>query len=369
LRVKSTLRRFFGYLLPMAAARPQRETNPSVLRLALSRRVNQRIVGEGHIDLPCIPTMLDAYTTKLATLWEVLGKPFVDSEIATMRGLLEQQLRAGYQASPYARLIVSYQSKPPPEGIKYVIRLNPQTMDQIYSTGWVSEEKPLPFGRLPDAKVIALAKELGDAGSAPVLDVGAGTGRNAVPLARLGYPVRAIEPVAKLASEMRAVAEKEGLNLTVDEVDFFGPTVSLESGHYKLAIATEVLSHFRSVDQIRQFFEKLAAAMAPGGLILVSCFLSAEGYKPDAVAREATSFAWCSIFTRAELKFIVDELPFDRMSDESVHDYEKEHLPETGWPPTSWFATWTQGADAFDLPPGKAPMDMRWLVYRRRSST
>ena len=219
-------------------------------------------------------------------------------------------------------------------GIKYVINLNSQTIDQIYSTGWVAEDKPLPFGRLPDAKVIEVAKGLGDPQSAPILDIGAGTGRNALPLARLGHPTRAIEPVAKLAAEMRVVAEKEKLELEVDEADFFGPALSLPNGHYKLAIASEVLSHFRGVSQIRQFFEKLAGAVAPGGLVLVSCFLTAEGYKPDTLAREATEFAWSSVFTRAELKFIVDELPFDRMSDQSVHDFEKEHLPESSWPPT-----------------------------------
>jgi len=239
-------------------------------------------------------------------------------------------------------------------------------MEQIYSTGWVTEDKPLPFGRLPDAKVISVAAGLGDPRSAPVLDIGAGTGRNAVPLARLGHPIRAIEPVAKLADEMRKGAQAEELVLEVDDIDFLGPAVSLPAGHYALALATEVLSHFRNVGQVRQLFERLAPAMAPGGLVLVSCFLTADGYKPDALAREASEFAWCTLFTRSELKFIVDELPFDKMSDESVHDYENEHLQPSSWPPTSWFVSWTQGADAFDVPAGKAPMEMRWLVYRRR---
>lgn len=55
-----------------------------------------------------------------------------------------------------------------------------------------------------------------------------------------------------------------------------------------------------------------------------------------------------------------------RISDESVFEYEKARLPESAWPPTGWFAAWTQGIDMFDLPAGKAPIDMRWLVYRRK---
>jgi 2-polyprenyl-3-methyl-5-hydroxy-6-metoxy-1,4-benzoquinol methylase len=330
--------------------------------------VNHRIVGEGQIDFPCIPSMLDFYMTKLTNLWEILGKPFTEPELASLRGLLKQQLEAGYKASRYARVIVGYQSRPMPEGIKYVIRLNAQTMEDIYSTGWVSDEKQTPFGRLPDAKVTALAAQLGEPGDVPVLDIGAGTGRNSLPLARLGHPVTAVEPVARLSDEMRKVADAEKIPLQVIGADFLSPTTTASHSHYKLAILAEVVSHFRDLGEVRQLFAKLAETMAPGGLVLVSCFLSAEGYKPDTAAREACGFAWCSLFTRAELKFIVDDLPFDRMSDESVHDYEKENLPEGGWPPTPWFVTWSQGSDAFDVPVGKAPVDLRWLVYRRRTT-
>jgi hypothetical protein len=51
-----------------------------------------------------------------------------------------------------------------------------------------------------------------------------------------------------------------------------------------------------------------------------------------------------------------------------VFEHEKPRLPESAWPPTGWFAEWTQGIDRFDLPAGKAPIDMRWLVYRGSSS-
>lgn len=311
--------------------------------------------------------MLDTYVAKLATLWEVLGKPFSDAELATLRATLEQQLAVGYRASPYARIIVGYQSRPLPAGVKYVVRINAQTMEEIYSTGWVTEDKQTPFGRLPDAKVVALAAELGDPATVPVLDVGAGTGRNAIPLARLGHPVCAVEPVAKLADEIRKAATAEGLSLRVEQHDFSSSQLPMPAGHFKLAVVAEVVSHFREVSQVRELFEKLAGAMAPQGLVLVSSFLTSDGYKPDAMAREASAFCWCSMFTRAELRFIVDDLPFDRISDESTHDYEKEHLPEAAWPPTSWFVSWSQGRDTFDVPVGKSPIDLRWLVYRRRS--
>jgi 2-polyprenyl-3-methyl-5-hydroxy-6-metoxy-1,4-benzoquinol methylase len=345
----------------------QRETNPSALRLALIRRVDHRSLAEGQVDFPCLPSMLDVYMKKLATLWEVLGKPFKEEELATLREIMEKTLISGHQSSPYARIIVGFQNRPAPEGIKYLVRLNAQTLEQIYSTGWIGEGKETPFGRLPDAKVMALAASLGDPASAPVLDIGAGTGRNSIPLARRGHPTYAIEPVATLASEMRKVAESERLALEVTQADFLAPGLVLRPAHYKLAVIAEVLSHFRSSSDARRLFETLVPAMAPGGLVLVSAFLSSDGYKPDELAREVTGFAWSTIFTRAEIKFITDELPFDKLSDESVHDFEKEHLPESAWPPTPWFPSWSRGTDAFDVPLGKAPMDLRWLVYRRRA--
>ena len=29
----------------------------------------------------------------------------------------------------------------------------------------------------------------------------------------------------------------------------------------------------------------------------------------------------------------------------SVHDYEKEHLPEGAWPQTNWYPNWTAGQE------------------------
>jgi SAM-dependent methyltransferase len=57
----------------------------------------------------------------------------------------------------------------------------------------------------------ALADELGD----PVLELGAGTGRVALALARSGHQVIAVEREAELAEELRRRAERAGAELTV----------------------------------------------------------------------------------------------------------------------------------------------------------
>jgi len=108
------------------------------------------------------------------------------------------------------------------------------------------------------------------------------------------------------------------------------------------------------------------AALAPGGRLLLNAFVPTDGYKPDDVTRQVAEVAWCTLFTRGELATVTDELSLERISDESAFDYEKEHLPAEAWPPTPWFEDWAHGRNVFALPPGKVPVELRWLDYRRR---
>ena len=48
-----------------------------------------------------------------------------------------------------------------------------------------------------------------------------------------------------------------------------------------------------------------------------------------------------------------------------MYEYEKAHLPDGAWPPTSWYDRWVSGLDVFDVEREQCPIEMRWLVYRR----
>jgi len=344
----------------------QRETNVAVLKQALVRRFDRRITGQGELEFPCIPSMLEPYLSKLAAVFSAMGKPFSDAELDQLKKALETELVRGFHQSPYSRLAVRFEThRPPHPGIQYFVTAKVQMLEEVYAQWGENQTTPL-FGRLPDAKVVALASELGDPKSTPVLDIGAGNGRNSVPLARLGHPTTAVEPVEVMANEIRRVAGEEKLPLEVIQRSIFSPDIPGKKGHYKLAIVAEVTSHFQHAADMRTLFDKLADALAPGGLALVSAFLTTDGYKPDEMARQVSQVLWSTMYTRAELQFIAQELAFERVSDESVYDYEKEHLPADAWPPTSWFEAWTQGGDVFALPAGKPPIELRWLAYRRR---
>jgi hypothetical protein len=70
-------------------------------------------------------------------------------------------------------------------------------------------------------------------------------------------------------------------------------------------------------------------------------------------------------FTRDEMATAVAGLPLTLLADDSVHDCDKQHLPEGAWPQTNCYPNWTAGQDVFDLQRQYRPIDMRWLVYRK----
>ena len=107
--------------------------------------------------------------------------------------------------------------------------------------------------------------------------------------------------------------------------------------------------------------------LAADGRLVFNAFLAEDGYEPDDATRELGQQSYTSMFTRDEMATAVAGLPLRLLSDDSVHDYEKEHLPDGAWPPTNWYPNWTAGQDVFDLQREYVPIDMRWLVYGRIS--
>ena len=212
--------------------------------------------------------------------------------------------------------------------------------------------------------MLALAGEAADPAGYRVLDVGAGTGRNALALARRGHPVDAVEIAPKFAEVMREEAERESLGVRVIQSDVF---TAMEGVHeqYQLMVLSEVVPDFRTTHELRGAFELAADCLAPGGAMVFNTFLDRRGYSPDGAAREFGQQCNTMIFTRAEVAAAVAGLPLQLVGDDSAHDYEKAHLPDGAWPPTGWFDGWASGLDVFDVEPGDSPIELRWLVYRK----
>ena len=350
-----------------SAGKQPPETRAAALRQALLRRLPRRIAGAGHVRFPAVPALLDSYVESLQTIFTTLGRPFSTAELTKLRGILDEKLREGFRQSPYARVMITYETATPPEvSLSYRIAVQISTIADEYAE-WVATRTPPLFGAHADAKVLALARELGPPSEVPVLDVGAGTGRNTVPLARAGFPTDAVELAPALAAILRDEVTKQGLAVRVFEGDALDPALGIPTDHYRLVVLAEVVaSHGRSVAQVRALLERMTALLASGGLLLLSLFLTRSGYQPAPEIREAGEVFWSCLFTRNELFSAAAGLGLQLVSDESVYEFERQHLPPESWPPTGWFSEWVNGLDVVDLPIGQSPFELRWVAYRRR---
>ncbi len=342
--------------------RPAKSVDQAPLREALARRLYRRSVVKGEIELPAVPGMLDEYVTMCANLFAGVGRRFTANQLAHLRTVLEGELATAFGASPRSTIVVSFDA---PVGmvLNYYVKPQWSTLEAAYET-WVSTRKPPLFGTEPDARVWALANEARHPKVYRILDIGAGTGRNALALARRGHPVDAVEMTPKFADMIRSSAAKESLHVSVIQRNVFSSLDDLRQD-YQLILLSEVVSDFRTPQQLRGVFELAAVCLAPGGRLVFNAFLPRDGYTPDAAARELGQQVYTSIFTEDEMSTAAAGLDFELVANDSVYEYEKAHLPEGAWPPTSWYAEWVSGQDLFDVAREKSPIEMRWLVYQK----
>ena len=339
-----------------------RSFDASILREAMARRLYRRAVVNAQIRVPAVPSMIDEYVTMCANVFGVAGVQHTAEQSAQLKAVLAAELDKAYTASSRSNIVISFHS---PFGItmNYRVATESVTIAGHYD-GWASSREGPLFGTEPDARVWALAGEAADPRTYPVLDVGAGTGRNALALARRGHPVDAVEMSPKFADIIRAEAQRESLTVRVMNGDVF-ETMDGVRRDYQLIVLAEVVPDFRTTGELRGIFELAADCLAPGGQLVFNAFLAREGYIPDDAARELGQQCNTMIFTRNELATAASQLPVDLVSDDSAYEYEKAHLPDGAWPPTSWYEGWASGLDVFDLEREDSPVELRWLVYQK----
>jgi len=341
---------------------------PRSTRTALIAGLNRRIRTEGELSFPAAPALLDVYLRRLLALFANMGKPFSRTERAALREMLAPRLQDGFALSPHSRVHIKWQAEAPPgAGVDYRVWLETGTVEAEYDHWLVSREPPL-FGTSPDAKLLHVAGALDRSRQHRVLDIGAGTGRNTFALARVGLIVDALEPTPAFCEALRSAARAERAPIEVIEASLFSPKLALRGARYSLIVCSEVTSHFRGVEELRTLFERAARWLRPGGSLLLNAFVANSTFEPDALARELSQLAWSTIFTRKDLARATRGLSLSRLSDESVHDYEKAHQPPENWPPTSWYESWSRGLNCFRAKRGAAPMELRWLHYRKLAS-
>lgn len=334
----------------------------AIVREGLQDRLLNRATAQGSIALPAVPAMIDDYVGICLRTFIALGVEFSTEQEQALRAVLLKQLQAAFDASPRSQIEITYES-PIGSRISYHVSTRWSSIETAYDN-WVDTREPPFFGSAPDAKVMSLAATCSNAQSAPVLDLGAGTGRNALPLARAGHPVDAIELTGRFAELLEEQAQSQSLSVRVLRRDaLFAPTDLRRD--YHLIIASEFVTDFRSDAQLRRLFDIASSCLAPGGCLLMSVFLTVPGYLPDEAARQLSQQMYSSVFTREEVRAARAGLTLTEISDESVLEYERDRLPAEEWPPTQWFERWASGRDVFADTVEDPPMELRWLVFQK----
>ena len=350
--------------LTMGGRRTGRETDPVALRAAMMRRVGRRSAVTARLTLPAVPTLVESYITMLAATLAALGRALGDDQRTALRSQLDQAVAASWQVSPHGSIVVRLDADASGHGMfSATVAATPSSLQAQYDH-WIETREPPFFGTFPDARLAALLPQLGEPGQAPILDVGAGTGRNALELGRQGFPVDFIEPTESFARTVQAGAADEALPVRRLDLDLLAPGPPL-APRYRLVLLSEVTSHFRSPAELRRLFERAAELLLPGGFLLFNVFMGVDGYTPDRLARDLSQAFWSTFFTPSELASAAAGLPLVLVSREPVAAYEQANLPEEAWPPRTWYPEWVGGRDVFDLPDGRPPVEMVWLLYQR----
>jgi SAM-dependent methyltransferase len=103
---------------------------------------------------------------------------------------------------------------------------------------------------------------------ASVLDIGAGTGRDAAALAALGHTVLAVEPTAALREAGQRLHASPRLTWLDDALPDL-PLLAARGERFDLVMLVAVLMHLDAAERARAM-APLAAAVAPGGLLYMT---------------------------------------------------------------------------------------------------
>jgi len=299
-------------------------------------------------------------------LFDALDRPLQPSEAAAMRRAFYACVAQGFAESPYARFVLGYRpAESNPLALDCTMSVVSPSLEEQYCDWLQDSANSQPFGSQPDAMVLQVAGELALAQTGPlrVLDVGAGSGRNTLPLSRAQHAVDAIEPVPALAKQLREAARAERLTVQLFEQDVLEEPSLLNGQRYQLIVLSEVSPHF-SQQAWARVLSRLARALAPSGTLLFNAFVAKNAYRPEAVAQEAAQSVWSTFFTRTELEAMTAPLGLVLTRDEPCIAYERAHQPKEAWPPTTWYVNWAQGRNLFSNMAGETPIELRWLAYR-----
>jgi SAM-dependent methyltransferase len=251
---------------------------------------------------------------------------------------------------------------------KFDVNWQPLSVVSHYDS-WLKGQQKHIFGVHPDSRVMQCLEELsGRPKDCPVLDVGAGVGRNSIPIAELGYPVTAVEPTPSFSARIFEDSASAGVPLRIVSKSIFDPSLELPEDHYSLIIISEVVPELRSAEEVERLLRNLLGCLKVGGRIVLNAFIAPSSLGRIELVRQMAEACSSSFLAEDEWRRIIDSLPLRVTSQDSAYDYEKKRVPSENWPPTPWFEGWSLGRDIFRLPKGKrTPIELQWFVLAKSS--
>jgi SAM-dependent methyltransferase len=333
--------------------------DPATIRTRIFRAACDRADVSGRVAFRAIPSAAPAYAARLLQIFEAHGKAFRYEEAERLRGAIEDTLNEVSALEPESRLICDYSTRADHD-VVYRLTVERRALAARYAP---PRTDGVPhFGRHPDARLTSLVGELGHPREVSILDIGAGTGRNAIALRRNGHPVVAVEAVSAFVEELLKDAQEASIDVPTIVGDFLDASVAVRCGEgHAVAVASEMVPHLPTDAELRTFFSHAHGSLRDGGYLLINGFLPDAGYVPDSVAREASALAWSTFFTRTEYEEAAAGFELLELTDAVT--YERERWPASDWPPTKWFEGWANAGDVFGAP---GPARLHWLLFRKR---
>jgi SAM-dependent methyltransferase len=151
---------------------------------------------------------------------------------------------------------------------------------------------------------LPLWRDLAAAAPPGVLDVGAGTGRVALDLARAGHAVTALDIDPELLAVLAERARGEGLEIATVVADAAG--FDLQERFGLIAVPMQTLQLLPDAATRGRFFTAARRALAPGGLVAAALATTLEGFDdpplpvPDIAERDGWRFVSQPIAVREE---------------------------------------------------------------------